>query len=43
MHSRLNTHSAFMALLYEAGRTQAEGWLQEESAVPVSDVTPSAG
>lgn len=29
MQSRFNTHSAFMGSLYEAGRTQAEAWLQE--------------
>ena len=34
MQSRLNTHSAFMASLFEAGRTQGEAWLQELAAVP---------
>ena len=29
MHSRLNTQSAFMGLLFEAGRTQADAWLGE--------------
>jgi NTE family protein len=29
MQSRLNTHSAFMAALFEAGRAQAEAWLRE--------------
>jgi NTE family protein len=35
MNSRLNTHAAFMASLFEAGRTQAEAWLQEMAALPV--------
>jgi NTE family protein len=34
MNSRLNTHAAFMASLFEAGRTQADGWLQEMAALP---------
>lgn len=34
MQSRLNTHSAFMDSLFEAGRTQADAWLQEMAAVP---------
>jgi NTE family protein len=29
MRSRLNTHSAFMEALYEAGRAQAAAWLRE--------------
>lgn len=29
MQSRLNTHSAFMRSLFEAGRTQADNWLRE--------------
>lgn len=34
MQSRLNTHSAFMASLYEAGRTQADAWLREPGKFP---------
>ena len=29
MQSRLNTHSAFMESLFEAGRTRADAWLRE--------------
>jgi NTE family protein len=34
MQSRLNTHGAFMASLYEAGRTQADAWLREPGKLP---------
>ncbi len=34
MQSRLNTHSAFMGSLYDAGRTQADAWLREPGKLP---------
>jgi NTE family protein len=34
MQSRLNTHSAFMSSLHEAGRTQADAWLREPGKLP---------
>lgn len=32
VQSRLNTHSAFLGALYEAGRSQADAWLRQPAA-----------